>query len=195
MAAREMPDRAALLKLLTYDADTGKLFWKERPVHVFHSGNTSKEHNAKTWNNRHAGREVAPCRSPKGSRGYAQMTIMGAKYRVHRIIWKLVTGEEPIEVDHIDGNRTNNRWANLRSISRSENAKNRAMVKRNTSGASGVFWSKQTNRWQAWLSVDGKRKHLGLFKDRGAAILARKSAERKSGYHPNHGRKMTERRK
>ncbi len=51
MAAREMPDRAALLKLLTYDADTGKLFWKERPVHVFHSGNTSKEHNAKTWNN------------------------------------------------------------------------------------------------------------------------------------------------
>ena len=87
-------------------------------------------------------------------------------------------------VDHIDGNRSNNRWANLREATRKTNARNMKRPSNNTSAVAGVSWHKKAGKWRAFLAG----KHLGLFVSKSDATRARKTAERKLGFHPNHGR-------
>jgi hypothetical protein len=189
MAVKPLPDQETLLKLLRYEPETGKLYWRERPVSMFRPGNTSSEHNCKVWNAAHAGREAYPCKNPRGSRGYVQANLLGSKYLKHRIIWKMMTGQDPIEVDHINGDKSDNRWMNLRAVGRRENSKNLCLHERNNSGCTGVFWNNQFSRWQASISANGRRMHLGLHTSKESAIIARKAAERDLGFHPNHGRK------
>ena len=66
------------------------------------------------------------------------------------------------------------------------------MRKANTSGVTGVCFSKKGNKWFARIRLDGKSKHLGSFADKQDAIEARKDAEIKYGFHPNHGAKLDE---
>ena len=80
-------------------------------------------------------------------------------------------------VDHIDGDRRNNTRSNLRLATRQENNRNKATHINNTSGTPGVAWHKQREKWRAFIMVDYKQIHLGLFLDLEEAILIRKAAE------------------
>ncbi len=91
----------------------------------------------------------------------------------------------PQEVDHINGDGSDNRWCNLRESNPQKNACNRRRRKTNSSGCTGVF--RKHDRWFALITFHGKRKHLGTFRSLDAAIKARKDAERELGFSPEHG--------
>lgn len=185
MATKPLPDAALLRQLLRYEPDTGKLFWLPRGPEHYPSAK-KPEASAAQFNTAFAGREAfAACDED----GYPQSWVMGRKYRAHRIIWKIVTGEDPEEVDHIDGDPSHNQWHNLRSVSRAQNNRNRPIYATSTSGVSGVRWRQDCCRWIASIKVDGKKYHLGTYSDIEQARAARMAAERRFGFHPNHGRK------
>lgn len=94
-----------------------------------------------------------------GRHGYLTLTIDGKSYLLHRLIWFYMTGLWPSEIDHIDQNKLNNRWVNLREVTRSENSLNHPLRTDNTSGVAGVTFHSETGKWRA--RVAGKS--LGLF--------------------------------
>lgn len=121
--------------------------------------------------------------------GYMLIQINNRKYCVHRIVWLIVHGKWPKgEIDHINGNRADNRLVNLREVTRQENCQNAALCSNNTSGVAGVHWHKRNKKWVARLRIGGKRINLGHYSDWWHAVCARKDAEFDHGYHLNHGR-------
>lgn len=122
----------------------------------------------------------------RGAKGYEKPYLRtrfnDAQVYVHRIIWVLMTKEQPKEVDHIDGNGLNNRWENLRNVSHSLNGKNQKKHSTNTSGKGGVTYRKDSGKWRARIIVDGKSISLGTFTEKEDAIEARKKAEIKHGF-------------
>ena len=126
----------------------------------------------------------------KASHGYLATMVDGTHYLNHRLIWLYVHGKFPEEqLDHIDQDRLNNRLSNLRAVTHQENNKNRRRQSNNTSGLCGVHLTKNTGKWEAHIKANGKKKHLGHFSDFFEACCARKSAENKYNFHPNHGRR------
>jgi len=120
--------------------------------------------------------------------GYREVYVDGKAYFTHRIIWKMVTGKDPVEeLDHISHDKLDNRMDNLREVTRAENNQNLSKAKNNTSGVTGVHWEKSVNKWKAYIMVEGKQTSLGSFTQRWHAIRARKLAECGYGYHANHG--------
>ncbi len=106
--------------------------------------------------------------------GYLQTSIDGTNYKLHRLAFLYMEGYLPeYDVDHKNGIRDDNRWCNLRHVSRSCNSQNRKCSAANKSGFSGVSWSKSNNRWVANSTVDGKRINLGRYTDPLEAALAR----------------------
>ena len=176
---------AELRKLLRCNPETGKLYWRKRTFEIFSEGNQGAESNCARWNARYADKEAftAPLRK------YRYGRIFRKTYSAHRVIWAMTYGEWPPEqIDHINGIGSDNRIVNLRAVNNAENCKNQTTPKNNTSGVMGVSWHKVTKKWAVQLSVKGKRKTLGYFTEKSEAATARKDAEVKHGYHPNHGR-------
>jgi hypothetical protein len=89
-------------------------------------------------------------------------------------------------IDHINGDRADNRIVNLRQTTQSENMRNRRKSTNNTSGYVGVY--KVGAKWRARISVDSKNMNLGIYDTIEQAVQARKQAEIDYGYHENHGR-------
>lgn len=98
---------------------------------------------------------------------------------LHQFIFNKNEKEEIFEVDHIDGNKLNNRLSNLRMATRSQNEQNKGLRNHNTSGVTGVRFTKERGDWHAGIAVDGKRIHLGYFNSFDEAVKARKNAELK----------------
>lgn len=120
--------------------------------------------------------------------GYVRVSVKGKIYLAHRLAWLYVYGGWPREqIDHINHARADNRIENLREATNHENSKNRPPQNNNTSGVVGVHWYKPTKRWMAYIRVNKVNVNLGYFMDKFEAICARKSAERKYGFHLNHG--------
>lgn len=181
MANQPLPSPDVLRQLLSYDPETGKLFWKERGPEWFDS-----EPRHRAWNTRCAGKEAFTSRHGEG---YKCGKVLDRLILAHRAIWAIQTGEWPSDdTDHIDGDRANNRWVNLRAVCRVENMRNTKRSKANSSGHIGVWWSKQVKSWIAEIKVDGKKFHLGTFDDIADAAAARKAAEKQHDFHENHGR-------
>lgn len=141
----------------------------------------------KTW----AGNWVVCDSTPKSVTpwGYLQMSFQGRPYLVHRLIFLWVNGEFPAgDVDHINGDRLDNRWENLRLVSRQDNLRNMGIRDSNQSGCTGVSFAKDRGKFHAYIGVgDGERLSLGHFKTLDEATAARKAAEVVFEYHPNHG--------
>jgi hypothetical protein len=97
--------------------------------------------------------------------GYRHVTWMNKPHKVHRLIFLLEHGYLPKEIDHINGDKQDNRLENLREATRSENQYNKGMCKSNTSGFRGVSWHKHSKAWLVRLCVNGKSKIIGYFKD------------------------------
>jgi len=98
----------------------------------------------------------------QGNRGYVIVSVCGRQYLAHRLAWLYVYGFMPSMIDHIDGDKTNNKIENLRSCNYSTNAMNSGVKKRNKLGVKGVFASKN-GKYVAQICVNYKRIHLGTF--------------------------------
>ncbi len=117
--------------------------------------------------------------SPNTS-GHIQIKIDGKLYLAHRLVFLTITGRWPEnELDHIDGNPANNRWANLREATRIENMQNQRVNTCNTSGVTGVGWHATTSKWRSRIHVNRKFVHLGYFTEFEDAVAARRAAEMK----------------
>lgn len=186
MDYRELPPADLLHKLLTYQPGTGRLFWRARTPDLFpNNGGHSQQRQCNVWNATWAGREALISVTPKGHR---KGSVLGGAYMAHRIIWKMVHGVDPEQIDHIDGDPGNNRIANLRNVPAVENQRNMKRPRHNSSGVVGVGWFAACDKWRATIN-DGKGTvHLGLFAEFETAVIARRAAERALRYHQNHGR-------
>lgn len=150
-----MKSPAELRTLLRYDWDTGRLWWRDAGT---------PQRRAK-----YAGREAF---TADDGNGYKQSRIAGVQYRAHRVIWALVTGEWPFaQIDHINGDRSDNRIANLRLASPSENGANRRKS-RGSSTFVGVHQHKKSGGWIASIQKDGRRQHIGLYSTEIEAVIA-----------------------
>ena len=111
--------------------------------------------------------------------GYLAVKVRGQIYKAHRLAWLYGLGEWPkLDIDHINRNRSDNRIANLREVTHKQNLQNAGKYSHNTSGHTGVYWYKQTAKWQAQIAHHQKKIHLGFFNTIEEAISARKAAER-----------------
>ncbi len=113
--------------------------------------------------------------------GYHEIGILGRLWRSNRLAFLYMTGEMPpdhLDVDHINRIPTDNRWANLRIATRSQNMANTSLDPRNTSGASGVTWDKARQKWRAQLRVNGRKTNLGRFDTREEAAAKVEEAAR-----------------
>lgn len=116
--------------------------------------------------------------------GYVHISVDAKSYKAHRLAFLYMTGEMPEgEVDHVDGNRKNNSWDNLRDVSRKENARNCCLRSDNTTGYPGVSYHKKRRQWRARIGGT----HLGWFSSREEAIEHRVRAVEREGYSPRHG--------
>lgn len=145
-------------KLFRYDPKSGHLYW------IAPGKGRSKKKPAGT----------------KLSTGYLGIVIGPKRYLAHRLCWLLHYGELPKDqIDHINGNKTDNRIVNLREATNSQNGKNLKLSARNTSGVTGVTFDKQTQKWRASIKVDGKDINLKRWASFEDAVSARKAAEQK----------------
>lgn len=96
--------------------------------------------------------------------------------------------KEPMgEIDHIDGNRSNNKIENLRLVRKCDNLKNQRLYKNNKSGAHGVYWSKQKKKWCVQLTSGGEQMYYGCFSKLDDAKKKRAEIQRSFDFHENHG--------
>ena len=120
---------------------------------------------------------------------YISVSIENKSFPAHRLIWMMVYGHWPDEIDHINGNKQDNRLYNLRNVTRLENMRNRCIQKNNTTGVTGVYWSPARKKWEVRIQVEGKFLFLGYFSNKEDAIAERRVAEVNHRFHKNHGRK------
>lgn len=165
-----------LKECLTYTPETGEFVWKERPREHFNTGTVHR-----TWNTKNSGNLAGS----KDAYGYLVTKVMGKSNKNHRLAWLYVYGEFPPEhMDHINGDPSDNRLSNLRSVTRKENMRNRKLQGKNTIGIPGVWLSKTKRKWMATIGAI----EIGRFDSLNDAASARYNAEREHGYHENHGR-------
>jgi len=172
-------------ELLTYNPDTGKLFWKERPAKYFNNPNYTKR-----WNTRYAGKEALTAISLRKSGHISRLDgyVLNKSYSTHRIAWLMYYGEWPKnQIDHINQDPTDNRIKNLRDVTNAENHKNQTLRSTNTSGYVGVSFYKSRNKYSAEALVNGVKKWLGYYDTVEEAAAVRAVASINYNFHPNHG--------
>lgn len=109
--------------------------------------------------------------------GHVQIGVDGKLYYAHRLAWLYMTGRWPAnEIDHINGNRADNRFINLREATRAENMRNVAVSVNSKSGFLGVTWLASRKKWRAEICLNGKNKSLGYFQDLELAALVASEA-------------------
>jgi hypothetical protein len=151
----ELPPIEHLKTLLDYNPETGQLIWRSRPF-------TSKANGI--FNVKHAGKEAGALESW----GYRQIRIDGRLTMAHRIIWKMMTGKNPPEqLDHINGDVSDNRWSNLRDATAEQNAWNRRINRNNTSGYPCIYpmYTKRatSKKFRVTLRSRHQKIHVGDF--------------------------------
>lgn len=144
-----------LKQQVRYDPTTGQFTWRSARAGVSHGA-------------------VAGCAN---NNGYVRINILRQAYYAHRLAWFYMTGIWPDHsIDHINSDPSDNRWSNLRPATHSQNLMNVAIRSDNTSGVKGVSWHKQMRKWRAFITVDGRMQHLGLFDSIEDATKARQHA-------------------
>lgn len=135
-----MITQACLKELLRYEPETGQLYWLV---------------------NRRRARAGASAGTVDGN-GYLHMSVLGKFYKAHRLVWLLTYGEWPAGlIDHINGDKLDNRLANLRVVTHRQNQQNR---ERHRAGRLvGCYYNKRAKRWQAYIKAQGERRHLGMY--------------------------------
>lgn len=173
-----------LRELVRYEPETGAIYWLHRDPRWF-SGERHRKAWMACWNSRYPGNRAD---TVLDSKGYPIVRVLGEKFFAHRLAFALIFDRWPERhIDHIDGNRTNNRIANLREVDQGANQRNRGLTRANTSGVVGVSWRERDKRWVATIRNRGRNEFLGHFTTKEAAVAARQAAAERLGFHPNHG--------
>jgi hypothetical protein len=150
-----------------FDYADGKLFWKV-------------DRRANKVKGAEAGRIA--------SSGYRQITINGVLYRTHRLIWLFHHGFLPDFIDHINGNKLDNRIENLRPASKTENNRNAKLRQDSKSQVKGVSWSKEVKKWRVQVWACGKQRDFGCYEDiEFAELVAIEARNKYHGEFANHG--------
>lgn len=161
--------------MLEYNENTGEFRWKPRTPDMFEDGNQGRAANAKAWNTKLSGK-IAGVRC---GNGYTAIAIKNKKYYAHRLAILMVTGKWPNhQVDHVNGDRSDNRLCNIREASQYENMQN-CTFSTNNSGYTGVSFKAKTIRWIAQINAYGKQIYLGSFKTKEEAAKAYLKAKSK----------------
>ena len=149
MAKRDAITAEYVRSILHYDPETGEFRWKARADVC------------RWWNTRYVGSAAgAP------SNRYRAIQIDKRRYYAHRLVWLYMTGEWPKEqIDHIDCNKANNCFSNLREATNSQNHANIGKCSSNTSGFKGVYWSRHTRKWHVRIKKNGKFYSLGYYNE------------------------------
>jgi hypothetical protein len=157
-----------LRKHLRYDAKTGEFWWLKRKV----------------------GRQMKRPAGTTNTLGYRVIWIDYKSYYAHRLAFLYMTGSMPEQVDHIDGNPSNNSWGNLRESDVCRNRRNCARRKTNASatGYTGVYYDRSRHNYKVCIGYNRKWVHLGRFNNINDAIAARKAAEERYGFSDRHGK-------
>jgi hypothetical protein len=153
-----------LKQVLRYDPTIGRFFWAELV----------------------RGKRVGDPAGSFDAHGYGQIRFDGVLYKEHRLVWAFVTGQWPNgQIDHVNHDRRDNRFENLRVVDNAENHRNRPMQANNTSGVVGVSYDR--GRYVAYINAKGRKYNLGRFMTVDDARRARSDAMRRMGFHENHG--------
>lgn len=141
-----------LKELLNYDPESGVFTWKLK-----RTGFKSKDGQAGSIQ----------------SMGYRTIWLNGGAHKAHRLAWLYMTGNLPdLYIDHINGEKDDNRWCNLREATHAQNMWNTRKLTTNRSGLQGVSWHMRVAKWCAQVSFNGKKIHIGYFDCPAAAHLA-----------------------
>jgi hypothetical protein len=157
-----MLTQSELKELLDYNKDTGIFTWKQRTSNRVKVGSIAGNLN---------------------SNGYIELSVKGHRTLAHRLAWLYEHGELPILIDHINGDKKDNKICNLRSATYAENAYNSKVRSDNKSGVRCVSWDKAKQSWEVRVKLDGKLKHFGNYKNLDEAA---KIAEQTRKKHHNH---------
>lgn len=134
-----------LREIVDYDSKTGIFRWKPRAGRSFGKAVGAK----------------AGCLTKKG---YHHIMVCGERHFAHRLAWLYMTGEWPsFQIDHVDGDKQNNAWSNLRKASPSDNKANCPAYRTNPTGLKGAYWYPRLAKWVAKIRRDGHLYHLGYF--------------------------------
>jgi hypothetical protein len=143
MAEHETLTASYVRSILDYNPETGELRW------------------VRNWSPR-ALKDMEA--GAKDRKGYIRIMLHKKSYAAHRLAWLLMTGEWPeTQIDHIDMDKSNNRYSNLRVASHSQNMFNRSAQKNNKLGVKGVSWALKSKKFHAQIKIDGKQINLGYF--------------------------------
>lgn len=146
-----------LRELLTYDPETGEFRWRVAQSNVAAGCSAGGIH----------------------CKGYWQISVDDRRYLGHRLAWLYMTGEWPAEqIDHIDCDKRNNRWTNLRAATNQQNNWNKGPQRNCKSGIKGVHWRAKESKWVAYIKVGGKNRRLGNFLSKEDAAKAYAAAAR-----------------
>lgn len=145
-------DIEKIKSVLLYQHDTGKFYWvKHRPNGVKPGDRADKKIN-----------QYEP---------YRRVTVFGKTYQAHRLAFLLFHGRLPNkQIDHINGDPSDNRICNLREATQTQNNQNRNSL--------GVTWNKAVSKWQAQIKANGKSLYLGCYENIEIAKMARRCAEK-----------------
>ena len=160
-----MITQSELKEALSYDKLTGQFIWKKLSPRAFSI-------------------RVGDTAGSQSVQGYWRIRINGKLYTAHRLAWLYCYGQFPdCEIDHINGDKSDNRLCNLRIATKKQNQENVTERIDNKSGCRGVFWNTGQQKWTAQVGHCGKRHHIGYFDVLDDAVKAVKEARNKLFTH------------
>jgi hypothetical protein len=165
---KTIPSSETLHEFLTYLPETGELVWKPRGI--------------QGWDTRYAGKIAGHTLITRSGKAYITIMFHGRPMLAHRAILVMhgIAVPETHQIDHEDGDGTNNRLGNMKVVTNLGNSRNKRMNSRNKSGYPGVYLNRRRTRWIA-------RNVKGSFDTAEDAYVARQKWQTDNGYHPNHG--------
>ena len=150
-----------------FDYKDGRLYWKQPIGTKMHKGDLA---------------------GSLANTGYYQVGVKKKVYPVHRLIFLHVHGWLPAMIDHVNGNKQDNRVENLRPATRAQNSQNARVRKDSLSGVKNVSWHKPLKKWLVSMRLDNRRTHIGVFEDLEIAkLVATEFRDKYHGEFANHG--------